>query len=149
MLAGLRSSTAKSYSSIQKSFLTFCRSLDLVAVPAEQETLLLYVSHLHRLGIGAGSLKVHLAAIRNINIINGYAPLDNSDPRLKLAIKAIQDSQPPPSQKLPLTFNKLKCLWPRVQKDNNRLMWQAALSLAFFGGLRSSILINLSFNKFS
>ena len=107
-------------------------------MPAEQETVLLYISHLHKQGIGYGSLKVHLAAIRNINIINGYAPLDNTEPKLKLAMKAIQKSAPAPSQKLPLTFSKLKILWPFVKKDINSHMWQAVLCLAFFGGLRCS-----------
>ena len=95
MLAGIRKSTAKSYTSVQKSYIDFCRSVGLAAVPTREDTILLYISHLHKNGIGYGSLKVHLAAIRNINIINGYDPPNSSDPRLKLAMKAIQEAAPP------------------------------------------------------
>ena len=136
MLAGVRSTTAKSYSSSQRGYIKFCRSLNLIPVPAEAETVLLYVTHLHNQSTSHGSIKVHLAAIRNLHIINGYAPPDNSHPPLKMAIKAIQDSTPAPSQKLPLTFEKIKLLWPLVKKDKNSKLWQAVLSLAFFAGLR-------------
>lgn len=135
---GIRGSTARSYASIQKNYVHFCTSYLLRPLPASKDTILLYIAHLHRNNISAGSLKVHLAAVRNMHLLNGFTPPDNGDASIKLAVKAVADTGPAPSQKAPLTYTDLQKLWPVILNSDNSLMWQSVVSLAFFGGLRCS-----------
>ena len=57
-------------------------------------------------------------------------------PRIKLATKAILERSKAPAQKLPLTYCKLKTLWPIIDTCKYALTWKAVISLAFFAGLR-------------
>ena len=65
MLAkGLADSTQKTYLSGQQRYLRFCESGDRIPAPASEETLVLFVSHLAKEGLGHRTIKVYLAAVR-------------------------------------------------------------------------------------
>ena len=136
MSAGLRGSTKKVYSAAQKGYLDFCGKYDLVALPTSEKTLLLYIANLNLSSVSANSAKVYLAAVRSLHVLLGFDPPPTRTPRIKLALKAMFEEGPAPSSKAPLTFLDLQKLWPIMSLCPEYLMFSAALSLGFFGGLR-------------
>ena len=132
----MRKSTTKSYTSCQNRFLRFCQYLRISAIPTSEKTLLTFTAYLYKRGLTPSAVNSYLCAIRNLNIINGYAVPEVRSPRIRLALKAILRKSASPSKKLPLTYDKLCTLWPLVTQYKDSLMWKALLSLAFFAGLR-------------
>ena len=66
--AGVRPSTARTYSSAQKRYVDFCAQYGLLVMPAEEDTLLLYVAYMHCCKLSVGTVKVYLSAIRSLHI---------------------------------------------------------------------------------
>ena len=133
---GIRRTTSRAYSTAQKQFLQFCQALRLQPLPTTEQTLLTYVAYLYKKGLTPNSVNVYLSAVRNLNIVNGFAMSEFRTPRIKLATKAILERSKAPVQKVPLTFDKLMTLWPVIKNCKYALTWKAVISLAFFGGLR-------------
>ncbi len=92
------------HTSAQKSYLTFCETHNLQALPADEMVILLYIAYLSPRG---SSLNVYLAAIHHLHVLYGHNYQSLSSPRDKLDIKGITDICPSPSQKLPITFDML------------------------------------------
>ena len=138
VMSGVKQTTAKAYSSTQRSFLAFCQALKLTPLPATEQTILKYIAWLYKKGMASGSYNVHLSAIRNLHIINSVPHDHIRTDKVKLALRSIWISSPGPAQKHALDFNLLVKLWPLVQKSTNTYMWQALLSLGFYGGLRGA-----------
>ena len=63
-----RQSTSKVYSSSQKLFIEFCKKFSLNFMPATEETLLLYIAHLHENRLSAGSMHVYMLSIRSMHV---------------------------------------------------------------------------------
>ena len=143
MLQGIRNSTKKVYSAAQKGYLAFCHNYKLIPMPASENTLLLYIANLNLTSVSANSAKVYLAALRSLHVLNGLDPPATRTPRIKLALKAMFEEGPEPTSKAPLTFLELQKLWPIMSLAPEFLMYSAALSLGFFGGLRG---IEYTFN---
>ncbi len=61
---GLANATQKTYLSGQQRYLRFCESGDRTPAPASEETLVLFVSHLAKEGLGHCAIKAYLAAVR-------------------------------------------------------------------------------------
>ncbi len=60
-------STSHTYTSAQKSYLTFCETHNLQALPADELVILLYIAYLSPI-----SLNIYLAAIRHLHVVYGY-----------------------------------------------------------------------------
>lgn len=133
---GVRKSTAKVYNKAQKDFLEFCHTFSLVPVPVSENTLLLYIANLNRRGLAGSSMQVYLSAVRNLHSINGKPEPDVRTPKLKLALKAVGQSQPPPLQKAPITIDILAEMWEVWESSREKLMFRALVSLGFFTGMR-------------
>ncbi len=104
--SGHRLSTSRTYTSAQKSYLTFSKTHNLQALPADElVVILLYITYLS-LRVGGSSLNVYLAAIRHLHVLYGYNYQSLASPRVKLAIKGITDFCPPPPKSYP---SPLKC----------------------------------------
>lgn len=69
--ASLKPSTKKTYSSVQKQFMHFCKKNRVCALPASEATLLLFIGHCHEKGLKGTSIRCYLSAIRNLHINNG------------------------------------------------------------------------------
>ena len=134
--AGIRSSTKKTYSSVQRQYLQFCQYYNLCPVPATEVTILLYVTHVNKKGLAHGSVMVHLAAIRNLHVQQGYGEPNVACPQIKQALKAIKDAGPQPIRKQPIKLQLLMEMWKLLQGTSHELLWKAVLSIAFYGGLR-------------
>ena len=85
ILSSVSSATARKYSGLQRTFKGFCQTLNLIAVPAEEATLVNFLTYL-KLGrnLGPTTIRGYLSAIRHLHVINGVPdPLLNR-PRLSL-----------------------------------------------------------------
>jgi hypothetical protein len=110
----------------------------LIAVPATESTLLLFVAQLHVNGVKASSVKVYLSAIRSLHIESGFDDPTSHAERVKMAIRSIERQQPPPVQKLPMTLTILQKLHQVMDQNTyNTLMIWSAMCLAHFGCLRT------------
>ena len=134
--SGVRKSTARSYSSAQAQFMQFCQCLRLCPIPTSEKTLLTFLAYMYKKGMSYGSMNVYLSAVRNLNILNGHKVPELRSPKVKLALKAIIEASAEPVKKLPITWSVLQQMWPVIESCQDTYLWQAVVSLAFFGGLR-------------
>lgn len=139
MYQGIRSSTKRTYSSAQKSFLAFCQEFSLCPMPASEQIILWYIAYLrsHKVHkIKSNSLNVYLAAIRSLHIMEGFESPPIHAPRVKLALKAILEQDPPTVQKYPITYTLLARMLLYLGDNFDEIMYKAVLTVAFFGALR-------------
>ncbi len=123
--SGHHLSTSRTYTSAQKSYVTFRETHNLQALPADELEILLYIAYLS-LRVWGSSFNVYLAAIRHLHVLYGYNYESLSSPRVKLAIKGINDICPPPSQKLLITLDMLVSL-ARVHPLTLIQLWSGML----------------------
>ena len=149
LFESLSPSTRAAYNSGTNAFVNFClqhhRFTQYQSIlPATEETLMLFASYLS-LKVSPPTIKVYLAAVRNLHLEAGYA--DEFDrfrllPRLVRGIRRTlsQDRRPrlPITPQILLSFRKnLNMGW-----QDHRVLW-SAMVVAFFAFLRSSELLAL------
>ena len=61
----------------------------LTPVPADSNTVLLYVTYLHNARLSSSTVSVYLSAIRSLHVLAGLPEPDIRTPQVKLALKAI------------------------------------------------------------
>ena len=139
----IAASTRQTYSSGEKRFLDFLslyRPASYHGFPVNEDTLILYVTHLAR-SIKHSSIKSYLAAVRHFHIREGYHLDLKSHLRLQLVCRGIKRAQGSSLRtRLPITIQHLRlfhCLLaiPHSSNPNYVMIW-AAMTLAFFGFLR-------------
>lgn len=135
---GLRHNTQKTYSSAQKQFQKFCLKFSLAPVPASEDTLLMYISHLNNKGLKGSTISVYIAAVRSLHIQEGLPDPLVGCLRVKRALKAVNSSSGPPSQKLPVTCEILKRIQSVMLNIYDHKMLWAAYTVAYFGLLRAA-----------
>ena len=144
MACSLASNSRKTYSSGEKQYLNFCMELQIQpnqTLPANEKLLIYFATYMARF-VKADTIKVYLAAIRYLHIINGHNLNLQSFLRLQYVIKGIKCSQGGGGGKwtrLPITLTHLRLFQLLLSKQtfDNTMLW-AALTLAFFGFLRVS-----------
>ena len=136
--SGLRYNTNRTYSSAQKTFFSFCHQFNLCPAPASEKLLLWFIAYMNVRGLSCASLKVYLSAIRSWHVMNGMQIPPINAPRVKLALKAIFEAQPPVSQKAPITYDILSKLMSIMGNSYDDLVWKAVLTMAFYGALRGA-----------
>lgn len=119
-------------------FQKFCTHLGISALPASDNTLLLFITHLHQRNLSLGTVKVYMSAIITLHNMLGLVPPNSKNPKIRLALRAIKNSSPAPGQKSPITFNLLLSIWQVIDRLPDNYCIKAALSLGFFGGLRGA-----------
>lgn len=136
--SGVRSSTARTYSSGQRRYLDFCSRFDQMALPADEETLLIYVAFLHLCKLTVGTIRVYLSAVRSLHIEEGLGnPLEGTH-RISRALRSITISGSCPKQKLPITLDLMEGLLDQIPRTYDGCVLWAAMTLGFFGCLRAS-----------
>ena len=70
LFKGLSVETKDKYANIQQAFVDFCGTLGAQAVPCSSNTLSLYLTSLKGHGFKPPTIRVHLAAIKNLHIVN-------------------------------------------------------------------------------
>ena len=107
-------------------------------IPASEKTLMLYVAYLYCQHLTYSTVHVYLSAVRSLHIFHGYGnPLDNKL-LLKQTVKAVHVIRGDCTQKLPITLEILQKMYPIVSTFHGAQVLWAAMTLAFFGCLRSA-----------
>ena len=132
----LKSNTQRTYSSAQKRFLKFCIMYDLTPCPATEQTLLYFVSYLFSDGLKGSSIRCYLSAVRNLHIANDIQYIGVT-PKLQMALKGACVLSAPPRRMKPINFAMLSKMIQLLKGRSDSSMLSAALSLGFFGCLRS------------
>ena len=70
-ISGLAPATHKVYQAGQQRYLSFCQQTRLPAVPTTESTLLLFLAFLAKDGLAYTTIKVYIAAIRNLHTFSG------------------------------------------------------------------------------
>ena len=149
MLDGVRENTKRTYKSAENDYVRYCQEYKLRMLPASQETLMMYATHLYKRNLNISSIKVYLFAIRHFHIVNNYNNPMLDSPRLQLVLKAIQRKCVKSADKLPITYDLLKRMYHVLTvTDDHKLMW-AAMTLGFFGLLRAAEFTVPSQSKFN
>ena len=90
----LAPSSQRAYSSAQRSFLQFCHSLQVPALPAHKQVLLLYIAELSQ-RVAHSTVRSYSLAIRHMHLSNGFPDPLRDRPRLDLALRGIKRRKPP------------------------------------------------------
>lgn len=144
--SGIRTSTRSTYSGPQNKFIQFCKYIGVNALPASDNTLLLFITHLHQNKLSLSTIKVYMSSIITMHNIAGLAPPNLKNPQIKLAIRAISYTSPVPTQKSPITFKLLFSIWQIVNRLPQHRCIKAAIALGFFAGLRGAEYLQTRFN---
>ena len=145
----LAPNTRAAYKSGTNAFIEFCLQYCRFTphhsiLPATEETLMLFASYLS-LKVSPPTIKVYLAAVRNLHMEAGFPHLfDNLMllPRLIRGIKRLYSHERRP--RLPITPHILLRFKQHINLNwhDHHLLWSAMI-VAFFGFLRSSELLAL------
>ena len=138
-------STKKTYRSQLKSYFKFCVEFARYPIPVDQSTLLAYVAHLAG-RISPSSIPGYLNVVRLLHMEAGLDnPLDQNWELLLLKRGINRQKGKPPVQKLPLTLDILRKIYPLINPrlPSDAAFW-VALLVGFYGFLRKSTLLPAS-----
>jgi hypothetical protein len=86
----------------------------------------------------AQTIKRHLAAIRNLHIINNFPDPAAHSLRISLVRRALSKQPAPLPLRLPVRAATIHSIFARLDEDASNVLFKAAVSIAFFGFLRIS-----------
>ena len=100
-----------------------------------------FVMYLEEEGLKASSIRTYLGHLKSLHMLNGHSWEGPTDPRIKMLLRGIHNSQPPTAKPIAVTPDILMLILKELKKSNwsrpkKRLIWSVALVL-FFGSLRS------------
>lgn len=136
VMSGYRLNTQVTYNSVQKSYILFCQNYNLLPVPADEKTILMFLAYVTP-RVSGHSLNVYLSAIKSLHVLQGYVNSPTENPRVKLAVKGSILNSQPPSRKSPITYDIMVMISNILASDFNSIMYWSAMTLAFFGCLRA------------
>ena len=147
---GLAPSTQRTYKAAIKRFHDFCtRYCVFNPFPLSEQLLCHFATYLAEEGLAAQSIKIYLAAARNMHISLGFPdPRDSSSlpvlQRVQLGIQSVQASKSSTKRtRLPITLeilDRLRVLWEKTQHTERILLWAVA-ALCFAGFFRAGELL--------
>ena len=141
--SSIATTTIHTYSTAVNSYLQFCQCLPVTPFPVSEHILQLYISHLAR-SVTYGTIKVYLAGIQYTSITLGL-PMDLTDMHLLYYTmrgirRVLGDTNRPRRQ--PITVLHIRQLFDFITSSQlhptDKLLLRSAITLAFFGLLRSS-----------
>ena len=98
---GLAPATRRVYQSGESRYIRFCQDSRRAPYPATEDTLLLFVAHLHKSHLAHGTIKSYLAAVRYGQIGHGLGnPAIHAMPRVEYVLKGAKKghvSEHPPT----------------------------------------------------
>lgn len=89
MKQGIAASTQRTYSTAEKLFLDFCSRMNLLPLPANERTLILFATELAQ-AREHSSIRVYLSGVRHLHIVNGWPNPPEGNQRLELVLKGIR-----------------------------------------------------------
>ena len=141
-LQGLAYSSAKKYAYAQRSYAVFCSSLGVNPLPCSKNTVLRFVVWLkdYKKKLSSSAIHSHLAAPRNLHIIDNFSLEIFSDPQLGLVKRSACKRDKPRDSRVPVGYTALSSLFnatpaPYIYDD---LLFLTAALLIYSGFLRVS-----------
>ena len=135
---GLSRSSQKVYAAGIKRFRDFCLQLKTTPVPSTELTLCRFVAMLAKDNIAYNSIKVYLAAIRQLHLREGQvAPDTGAMAHLQQVLRGIKIAQSitrQPFQRKPISpdlLRDIKRAWEQTGLSQDRTMLWAAFLLCF------------------
>ena len=143
-IASLAQGTIKTYSSGEKQFINFYHQFHLhkhVPLLPTTENILIYFAVFLAKTVNPETIKVYLAAVRHMHLVNGYDLPIAKFQRLHYILRGIKRIKGAPTRtRLPITLDHLKLfhriLHSRASPAHDEIMIWAAITTAFFGFLR-------------
>ena len=138
---GISNATRKAYTASIRWFTTFCSQTKQPAVPASEETLLLFATYLAQQGLSCSTIQVYLSGVRYAHIAAGeYSKtIIQTTPQISQVLKGIRKSQATiqlRTERQPIIFPIMKHLHTILTKHtgnlNSEMIW-AACCIAYFG----------------
>ena len=144
-VAGLSTSTHRTYQAAERRYLSFCNSFSIPALPATEANLCYFAACLAQQGLTEGSIRTYLSGVRQLQISHGFQdPNISSMPRLQQIIRGIKVERGkeglPRRSRLPITpmiLRKMKAFWISDHPSFNSTMLWAAAVVTFFSFCRS------------
>ena len=137
--------TLRAYKSDLKIFEYFCKSLNLRAMPANEKTVSLFITHQSKTN-KFSSIKRKLAAIKISHNLSGHY-LDLKNPIINENINSIKKKLGTfQKAKKPLLINDLKKIINEINKEKKtkiKLRNKALILIGFSGAFRRSELVNI------
>ena len=92
---GISAATRKPYTNGLQKYSTFCSQTKLQPVPATENTLLLFITHLTQQKLSYATIQVYLSAVRYYHIANQEYSISTTSmtPRMTQVLKGIRKSQ--------------------------------------------------------
>ena len=137
--------TWRAYAGGQAQYRDFCARYGLLPVPASAATVIYYLAHMRRAGVGAATAKQRLAAVRHLHIRCGLDFAAGADTLVRAAVRGFPTrgggGGARPARR-GVTVNQLRAVKLAIGAGHlsyfvQRSLW-AACSVAFYGGLRVS-----------
>ena len=136
----LAPSSQRTYASAQQAFVQFCHSLQVPALPAHEQVLLLYIADLSQQVVHS-TVRSYLLAIRHMHLSNGFPDPLKDRPCLDFALQGFKRRKPPSvDTRLPITPFVLSILGHSLtlMPDHyKQIMLWAACCLGSFAFMRS------------
>lgn len=134
----LADSYHRTYNSTQRQLLQFCWECSLDPLPASEDTLVLFATHLTQ-RIKSLLINVYTATVCSLHVAHGLSYPLQPGLKLKQTLRGIERQHfSAPKQRMPLTFDILSAVKPFLnpRSDDDNVKW-AALTTSHFLMLRA------------
>ena len=145
--AGLAQSITRTYAARIKKYLTLSQELCITPTPTSEQLLCRFVSSLAESNTSHNTIKVYLAAVRQLHVQHGHRmPSGDHMLRLNQVLRGIktrkasegdQGSRQPRLPITPKTLRQIKATWEKDHINKDKVMLWAAFTLCFFSFMRS------------
>ena len=113
MHLSLSESTHRTYASGINKFINFCGTFSYVICPAEEATLLKFISFMHIIeSLALSTIQTYLSAVRFLHLSLGFQNPFPDFPRIMLVMKGLKKSSVPIRKRLPITPKLLMAIRP-------------------------------------
>ena len=152
----LSQASTRAYKSGYGKFIQFCKTIKAIPLPASRDTVALFAAHTSK-KLSLTTVKVYLAAISQVHRRAGLSSPTRHNPALQLALRGLtraQVARPTSRNREPITTEILQQLLLTLKSSKpwckqERVMFAAAMCLAFFGFLRGGELTVPSKQRFN
>ena len=144
-LSGIAPSTNRVYTAGVKRYLALCEHLHSAPLPTTEQLLCKFAAHLATSNLAHSSVRVYMAAVRQLHVSNALPPPRTDDmPRLQQVLRGIKIVQGKQNatqlrHRRPISLEILQdiqALWAK-QPDQDKTMLWAAFTTCFFGFMRA------------
>ena len=138
-------STWRAYRSDWQQFEAWCQTVGLAPLPAEPQTIAMFVASQAASGLSPSTLTRRLAAIRLLHLGAGHPSPHNTIQVTEVMRGIRRDWGKPPNRKAPAVDEEIKRMTDAVEPDTNKgLRDRALLLFGFAGAFRRSELVALN-----